>query len=80
MAINQFDKIALEIANSILTVLELCYTQGVTTTWRDIFLFLRFPEETWKNDLDLDEKIIIGCEQDLVMMREMILSRFSVKH
>jgi hypothetical protein len=60
--------------------LELCYEQGVTTTWRDIFTFLRFPVEAWKDDIDLDEKIIVNSESDLVIMKAMITSRYAVKH
>ncbi len=61
-------------------VIELCYEQNVTTTWRDIFLFLRFPEESWRDDPDLDERIVINSESDLVIMRAMISSWFAVKH
>jgi hypothetical protein len=74
------DQIALIVGNSILQVLELCYEQGVTTTWRDIYLFLRFPEETWKDDIDLDEKIIISSREDLDMMKDVFQSKFHTKH
>lgn len=74
------NQIALMVADSIMTVLELCFQQGVTTTWRDIFTFLRLPKETWKDDIDLDDKIIINNEHDLEMMRAMIMSNFSTKH
>jgi len=74
------DQIALIVGNSILQVLELCYEQGVTTTWRDIYLFLRFPEETWKDDIDLDEKIIISSREQLDMMKDVFQSKFHTKH
>ena len=77
---NREDQITLMIADSIIRVLELCFQQNVTTTWRDIFLFLRFPPETWKDDMDLDEKIYINTEEDLDLMRTMIMARFSTKH
>lgn len=68
------------VSDSIFKVIELCYQQGVTTTWRDIFLFLRFPEAAWRDDPDLDEPIIIKTESDLVIMRAMISSFFAIKH
>lgn len=74
------DQIALIVGTSILQVLELCYEQGVTTTWRDIYLFLRFPEETWKDDIDLDEKIIISSREQLDMMKDVFQSKFHTKH
>jgi len=77
---NKEDQIALQVTEAIMNVLELCYQQGVTTTWRDIFQFLRFPESAWKDDIDLDEKIIIRQDSDLVIMRAMISSKFATKH
>ena len=68
------------VVDGILRVIELCYEQGVTTTWRDIFLFLRFPEAAWQDMPDIDESIIINQESDLVIMRAMISSWFAVKH
>jgi len=68
------------VVDGILRVIELCYQQGVTTTWRDIFLFLRFPEAAWGDMPDLDEPIVINQESDLVIMRAMISSWFAVKH
>jgi hypothetical protein len=68
------------VVDGILRVIELCYQQGVTTTWRDIFLFLRFPEAAWQDMPDLDEPIVINQESDLVIMRAMISSWFAVKH
>jgi hypothetical protein len=68
------------VSDSIFKVIELCYQQGVTTTWRNIFLFLRFPEAAWQDDPDLDEPIIIETESDLVIMRAMISSFFATKH
>ena len=68
------------VVDGIMRVIELCYEQGVTTTWRDIFLFLRFPQDSWQDDPDLDERIVIKSESDLVIMRAMISSWFAVKH
>ena len=68
------------VVDGILRVIELCYQQGVTTTWRDIFLFLRFPEAAWQDMPDIDEPIVINQESDLVIMRAMISSWFAVKH
>lgn len=77
---NQFEETHKQIVDAILKVIELCYQQGVTTTWRDIFLFLRFPETAWVDMPDLDEPIVINQESDLVIMRAMISSWFAVKH
>ena len=77
---NQLEKKHKEVVDAILKVIELCYQQGVTTTWRDIFLFLRFPEAAWADMPDLDEPIAINQESDLVIMRAMISSWFAVKH
>lgn len=77
---NQHQQLEIAISEAIIKVLELCYEQGVTTTWRDIFTFLRFPIEAWKDDIDLDEKIVVNSESDLVIMKAMITSRYAVKH
>ena len=77
---NQLEKKHKEVVDAILKVIELCYQQGVTTTWRDIFLFLRFPEAAWQDMPDVDEPIVINQESDLVIMRAMISSWFAVKH
>lgn len=69
-----------KICDAMFQVLELCHQQGVTTTWRDIFLFLRFPESTWSSDVDLDEKIIVNSLADLEIARAMISSYFATKH
>ena len=68
------------VVDGIMRVIELCYEQGVTTTWRDIFLFLRFPEAAWDDMPDIDEPIVINQESDLVIMKAMISSWFAVKH
>jgi len=73
---TQFDILTEKIVNAIMQVIELCYQQGVTTTWRDIFLFLRFPQEAWKDQEDLDERIIIMSEEDLYQMKAMLKTRF----
>ena len=69
-----------QICESILSVIELAYSQGRTITWRTIFSFLQLPEIPWKDDNDLDEEIIIESESDLVIMKAMISSMFATKH
>jgi len=68
------------ICDAMFRVLELCHQQGVTTTWRDIFIFLRFPESSWSSEVDLDEKIIVNSLADLEIARAMISSYFATKH
>ncbi|NDG31750.1 hypothetical protein EB118_16980 [bacterium] len=69
-----------EICMAIFTVIEICYHQGNTTTWRDIFLFLRLPENIWADDSDLDEKIIITSDEELEIVRDLLLSKFNTLH
>jgi len=69
-----------QVANAIMSVIELAYSQGRTITWRTVFEFLQLPDMAWKDDNDLDEKIIIESEGDLVIMRAMISSMFHTKH
>jgi len=68
------------ISDAMMRVIELCYNQNVTTTWKDIYLFLNVPESIWKDEIDLDEKIIIQNEEELKLMRELLSSRFATKH
>ena len=77
MNVNQLHK---EICLQIFRVIELCYNQGVTTTWRDIYLFLRLPQNIWEGDSDLDERIIVSSDQELEMIRDLLLANFSTKH
>ena len=77
MNVNNLHK---EICLQIFRVIELCYSQGVTTTWRDIYLFLRLPKNIWEGDTDLDEKIIVSSDQELEMIRDLLLANFSTKH
>jgi tRNA threonylcarbamoyladenosine modification (KEOPS) complex Pcc1 subunit len=69
-----------QVANAIMSVIELAHNQGRTITWRTVFEFLQLPDIAWKDDNDLDEKIIIENEGDLVIMRAMISSMFHTKH
>ena len=69
-----------QITNAIVEVLELAYSQGRTITWRTIFEFLQLPDIAWKDQNDLDEKIIIESESDLVIIKAMISSNFATKH
>jgi hypothetical protein len=69
-----------QVANAIMSVIELAHSQGRTITWRTVFEFLQIPNIAWQNDHDLDEKIIIESESDLVIMRAMISSMFHTKH
>lgn len=69
-----------EVCLQIFRVIELCYSQGVTTTWKDIYLFLRLPKHIWEDDTDLDEKIIISNDEELEMIKSLLLANFSTKH
>jgi hypothetical protein len=64
----------------IFRVIELCYSQGMTTSWRDIYLFLRIPQYMWIKEPDLDEKITISSDEELEMIRNLLLSNFETKH
>lgn len=74
------DELHQTISYQIFRVIELCYHQGVTTTWQDIYLFLRIPKVVWSDDLDLDEKIIISSEEELEMIRQLLISKFTTIH
>jgi len=69
-----------QVANAIMSVIELAHSQGRTITWRTVFGFLQIPLDAWKDDSDLDEEIIIESDSDLVIMRAMISSMFHTKH
>jgi hypothetical protein len=77
---NPLDFKTQQITNAIIDVIELAYSQGRTITWRTIFEFLQIPHIAWQDDHDLDEKIIIESESDLVLMKAMISSMFATKH
>ena len=68
------------LSTSIFRVIELCFHQNVTTTWRDIYQFLRVPEYIWADEPDLDERIIINSFEELEMMRELLTANFNTKH
>lgn len=61
----------------IFRVIELCYSQRVTTTWRNIYLFLRIPEKVWNDETDLDERIIINSDEELEMIRQLLITKFT---
>jgi hypothetical protein len=69
-----------EMSLQIFRVIELCYSQGKTTSWRDIYLFLRIPQYMWIKEPDLDEKITISSDEELEMIRNLLLSNFETKH
>lgn len=69
-----------EICLQIFRVIELCYQQGTTTTWHDIYVFLRIPRMIWDDDPDLDEKIIINSDEELEMIRTLLLANFETRH
>jgi len=69
-----------EICLQIFRVIELCYSQGVTTSWKDIYLFLRIPNRIWEDDTDLDEKIKISNDEELEMIRNLLLAKFNTIH
>lgn len=74
------DHLHKEVCLQIFRVIELCYSQRVTTTWKDIYLFLRLPKHIWEDDTDLDEKIIINSDEELEMIKNLLLSHFSTRH
>jgi hypothetical protein len=77
---NPLDLKTQQITNAIFEVIELAYSQGRTITWRTIFEFLQLPDIAWKEQNDLDEKIIIESESDLVILKAMLSSNFATKH
>ncbi|NBR61885.1 MAG: hypothetical protein EBT86_09625 [Actinobacteria bacterium] len=64
----------------IFQIIELHYQQGLTTTWRGIYEFLRLPESVYKDDDDLDEEIKINNDYELEQMRLVLESKFSTRH
>ena len=74
------DHLHKEVCLQIFRVIELCYSQRVTTTWKDIYLFLRLPRHIWEDDIDLDEKIIVNSDEELEMIKSLLLANFSTKH
>jgi len=77
---NPLDFKTQQVANSILELLELAYTQDRKITWRTIFTFLKFPPDIWEDDEDIDEVIEIKSESDLVLLKAMVSSKFATKH
>lgn len=75
-----FDKLHQVMSYNIFRVIELCFEQGVTTTWRDIYLFLKVPEKVWATETDIDEKIVISSKEELEMIRELLISKFTTMH
>jgi hypothetical protein len=73
------DRMTEQVVAAIMQVIELCYQQGVTTTWRNIYLFLRFPQEAWQDEEDLDERIVIMSDEDLTTMKAMLKTKFLLK-
>jgi len=69
-----------DICLGIFRVIELCYQQGVTTTWKDIYVFLRIPESIWEDDQDLDEKIVVNSDLELDMVKNLLLAKFETLH
>ena len=71
---NQLDFKTQQVANSIISLLELAYTQNRKITWRTIFTYLEYPTEAWEDDEDIDEDIDFGVaggiQQDLVKQME----------
>ena len=77
---NPLDFKTQQVANSILDLLELAYTQDRKITWRTIFTFLQYPPESWEDDEDIDDVIEIKSESDLVLLKAMVSSKFATKH
>jgi hypothetical protein len=74
---TRYDKLA---AWHIYQVIELCYRQGVPTTWRDIYEFLRVPEHVYEGESDLDEVIHVSNDYELEQMRLLLEARFTTLH
>jgi len=68
------------VSMAIFRVIELSYQQKQTTTWRDIFEFLRIPKAYWEDDTDLDEKIVINSDEELDMMKNLLLAKMFTSH
>jgi hypothetical protein len=49
--------------------------QNRKITWRTIFTFSDYPE-AWEDDEDIDERILIESESDLVLLKAMVSSKF----
>jgi len=77
---NPLDFKTQQVANSILELLELAYTQDRKITWRTIFTFLQYPPESWEDDDDIDDVIEIKSESDLVLLKAMVSSKFETRH
>jgi hypothetical protein len=77
---SKFNQIAEMYSWAIFRVIELCYSQNVTTTWRDIYIFLRIPPLLWNDDSDLDEKIYVQNDEELEMFRSLLQSKHSTIH
>ena len=77
---NPLDFKTQQVANSIMDLLELAYTQNRQITWRTVFTFLQYPPESWENDEDIDDIIEINNESELVLLKAMISSSFATKH
>ena len=77
---NPLDFKTQQVANSIMDLLELAYTQNRQITWRTIFTFLKYPPESWEDDEDIDDIIEINNESELVLLKAMISSKFATKH
>lgn len=77
---SKFNQLAAIYSWAIFQVIELCYQQKVTTSWKDIYLFLRIPTHIWENETDLDEKIYIRNEEELELFRSMLQSKHSTLH
>lgn len=77
---DKLNQIAQMYSWAIFKVIELCYSQNVTTTWRDIYLFLRIPSEIWNNEPDLDEKIYVQNDEELEIFRSLLQSKNSTLH
>ena len=74
---TRYDRLA---AWHIFQVIELCYQQGVTTTWRDIYKLLHIPPSVYEGEYDLDEPIVIANDQELEQMRVLLESKFATRH
>lgn len=72
------DKRQIEIADLIVMAIEECWEKNIPITFRNIFLLLDIPLEYVEPLFDLEQKIPIHQESDIVIMKAMISSKIAL--
>jgi len=72
------DKRQIEIADLIVMAIEECWGKNIPITLRNIFLLLDIPLEYVEPLFDLEQKIPIHQESDIVIMKAMISSKIAL--